>query len=132
MVMDRFVVPRLFGLSRPTEKVTPWSKVGQANVAGIIALVVATAVGSYTGGLIPGLSGFGTTNIGFPALQAWALASVVYLAAVAMFSRATSWRVLLGFPLDATDETETAPAAQPALALDLAAVTEATAPTVAG
>jgi purine-cytosine permease-like protein len=131
MVMDRFVVPRLFGLSRSTEKVTPWSKVGQANVAGIIALVAATAVGSYTGGLIPGLSGFGTTNVGFPALQAWALASVVYLAAVAIFSRAASWRVLLGYPVE---DAEAAPAAElaPALAMDLSGVTEAAAPTVAG
>jgi purine-cytosine permease-like protein len=140
MVMDRFVVPRLFGLSRPTDKVTPWSKVGQANFAGIGALLVATAVGSYTGGLIPGLDGFGSTTIGYPALQAWALASVLYLAAVAFCSRQANSRILLGYPIEDPAEATTPTAAPsapgaagtPVLALDLGNVAEAAAPTVAG
>jgi hypothetical protein len=101
MVMDRFVVPRLFNVNRPTETVTPWSRVGEGNVPAIVALLVATAVGTYTGGLIPGLSGFGTTTIGFPALQAWLLASVVYLVGVALTTYSGRRKVLLGFPIEA-------------------------------
>jgi hypothetical protein len=54
--------------------------------------------GAYTGGLIPGISGFGTTNIGFPALQAWATGAIVYLVLVAVVVVAKSDRVheLLG------------------------------------
>jgi purine-cytosine permease-like protein len=134
MVMDRFVVPRLFGLHRSTEQVTPWSRAGQANVVAIVALLTATAVGSYTGGLIPGLSGFGTTTIGFPALQAWLLASVVYLGGVALVRRSASRHVLLGYPLEpATSAAPVGSTAGESVATPVSlAATEAPAPSVAG
>jgi purine-cytosine permease-like protein len=128
MVVDRFLVPRLFRLNRPTHRVTPWNRVGQANWVGIAALLVATGVGTYTGGLIPGLSGFGTTTIGFPAVQAWLLATTLYLVGVALASRRESWKVLLGFPLEDTGAEHEVSAPAPVAAI----TAEAPTPTAAG
>ncbi len=107
MAVDVFVVPRLFGLNRPLQRVAAWSELALANWPGIVALLCGTAVGAFTGGLVPGTSGFGHTYIGFPALQAWATGAVVYLAAVAVASRRADARTLLGY----SRIEETAPAA---------------------
>ena len=104
MVVDRFLVPRMLRLHRPTHRVTPWKRVGRVNWVGVLALLVATAVGTYTGGLIPGLSGFGTATIGFPAVQAWLLATALYLAGTALAKRHARWKVLLGFPRGGAQE----------------------------
>src|SRR2546428_4608698 len=69
MAMDVFVLPRLFGLRRPLYRVATWSELAFANWPAIIALLAGTAVGAFTGGLVPGTAGFGKTYIGFPALQ---------------------------------------------------------------
>jgi purine-cytosine permease-like protein len=79
MAMDVFVLPRLFGLRRPLYRVATWQELAPANWPGIAALLAGTAVGAFTGGLVPGTAGFGKTYIGFPALQAWATGAVVYL-----------------------------------------------------
>jgi purine-cytosine permease-like protein len=105
MAMDIFVVPRLFGLRRPMQRVASWSELAIANWPGIVALLSGTAVGAFTGGLVPGTSGFGKTYIGFPALQAWATGAVVYLALVAVMARRANASAVLGYP--AITETET-------------------------
>lgn len=84
MAMDVFIVPRLFGLRRPLHRVATWSELAFANWPAIAALVAGTAVGAFTGGLVPGTAGFGKTYIGFPALQAWATGAVVYLILVGL------------------------------------------------
>jgi cytosine permease len=84
MAVDVFIVPRLFGLRRPLQRVATWSELALANWPGIVALLSGTAVGAFTGGLVPGTAGFGKTYIGFPALQAWATGAVVYLLGVAI------------------------------------------------
>ena len=100
MAVDHFIVPRLFGLKRPTHKVTSWGNTAFINWVGVISLVIALLVGAYTGGLIPGTSGFGTTNIGLPTLQSWAVAAVAYLIGVAVVrGRKDAYR-LLGYPHD--------------------------------
>jgi purine-cytosine permease-like protein len=96
MAMDLFVVPRLFGIRRSVDRVPAWSEIATANWPAIVALLAGTGVGAYTGGLIPGLSGFGSTFIGFPALQAWATGAVVYLVLVALAARTERVRELLG------------------------------------
>jgi purine-cytosine permease-like protein len=98
MVADVFIVPRLFGLRRPVERVTPWAAAAGINYVAIVALVVALVVGSYTGGLIPGISGFGTTNIGFPTLQSWIIGAGLYLIGVALVKDSPSRYWLLGYP----------------------------------
>ncbi len=45
-----------------------------------------------TGGLIPGTSGFGKTNIGLPAVEAWATAIGVYLLAMLVARRVSAGR----------------------------------------
>ena len=97
MAMDVFVVPRLFGLRRPLYRVATWSELALANWPAIVALVCGTAVGAFTGGLVPGTSGFGHTYIGFPALQAWVTGAVVYLAGVAVAARGARAKAVLGY-----------------------------------
>jgi purine-cytosine permease-like protein len=98
MVADVFLVPRLFGMRRPTDRVTPWNATANLNYVAIVALVIALVVGSYTGGLIPGVSGFGTTNIGFPALQSWITGAALYLIGVWAVKNSPSRYWLLGYP----------------------------------
>jgi len=98
MAVDIFIVPRLFGLRRPLHRVASWSEVAPLNWAAIVALLLGTGVGTFTGGLISGTPGFGTTYIGFPALQAWVSGAVVYLLAVAVISRYARARSVLGYP----------------------------------
>jgi len=97
MAVDVFVVKRLFGLSRPLHRVASWSELAAANWPAITALLAGTAVGAFTGGLVPGTPGFGTTYIGFPALQAWATGAVVYLVIVALIARNPRVNELLGY-----------------------------------
>jgi purine-cytosine permease-like protein len=115
MAMDVFVLPRLFGLRRPLHRVATWGELAFANWPGIVALVAGTAVGAFTGGLIPGTSGFGKTYIGFPALQAWATGAVAYLLLVWIVSLVTQKvqaRELLGY---SSIEEESAPSTTAAL-----------------
>ena len=109
MVMDVFIVPRLFGLRRPVEQVTMWHDAAPVNWVGVIALVLGLVLGAITGGLIPGTSGFGNTNIGFPALQAWVLSCACYLVGVAIVQHSPQRATLLGLPRHALEE-EAAPA----------------------
>jgi purine-cytosine permease-like protein len=100
MAMDVFVLPRLFGLHRPLYRVATWSELAFANWPAIIALLAGTAVGAFTGGLVPGTAGFGKTYIGFPALQAWVTGAVVYVALaglVAAVSKKHRAKELLGY-----------------------------------
>jgi hypothetical protein len=78
--------------------------------AAIVALVCGTAVGAFTGGLVPGTSGFGHTYIGFPALQAWVTGAVVYLVGVAAVARGAKAKSLLGYSrIEEIDAASTAP-----------------------
>lgn len=109
MAMDVFVVPRLFGLRRPLDRVVSWPELAAANVPAIVALAAGTMLGLYTAGLIPWTSGYGNTYIGFPALQAWALGAVVYLVGVALVARSPRVKSWLGY----AQEAETVSAKSP-------------------
>ncbi len=97
MAMDVFVLPRLFGLRRPLHRVASWQEVAIGNWPAIVALILGTGVGAYTAGVIPGIPGFGTTYIGFPALQAWVTGAVVYLVGAAIVARSPRAKELLGY-----------------------------------
>jgi purine-cytosine permease-like protein len=99
MAMDVFVLPRLFGLRRPLQRVATWHELAFANWPGIVSLLAGTAVGAFTGGLVPGTSGFGKTYIGFPALQAWGTGAACYLILVWAVTRVArqQTRELLGY-----------------------------------
>lgn len=113
MAADHFIVRRWFGLQRPTDRVTSWGNTALINWVGVIALVVALAVGAYTGGLIPGTAGFGTTNIGLPTLQSWFVAVVVYLVGVALVKNRPNAYRLLGYPKDFESQQTRAAAPAP-------------------
>ena len=114
MVVDKFVVPRLFGLNRPTDRVTPWGAAASVNTIGLVALVIALLVGAYTGGLIPGISGFGTTNIGFPTLQSWIIGAGIYLIGIWLVKDSPSRFRLLGYPKRFADGQTSAQVTAPA------------------
>jgi purine-cytosine permease-like protein len=99
MATDVFVLPRLFHLRRPLYRVATWSELAFANWPAIAALLAGTAVGAFTGGLVPGTAGFGKTYIGFPALQAWLTGAVTYLILVGLVVafRRRQARQLLGY-----------------------------------
>jgi purine-cytosine permease-like protein len=109
MVADMFFVPRLLGLKRPTDRVTPWKAAAEVNYVALVALLIALVVGAYTGGLIPGISGFGTTNIGFPTLQSWIIGAGLYLIGVWLVRNSPSKYWLLGYPKTFTAEAAAAP-----------------------
>jgi purine-cytosine permease-like protein len=98
MAVDVFVVPHLFGVRRPLHRVASWSELATANWPAIAGLVAGTGVGAYTAGVLPGMPGFGTTYIGFPAVQSWLIGAVVYLLGVALVARHQRAKELLGFP----------------------------------
>jgi hypothetical protein len=97
MAVDVFLVPRLYGLRRPMDRVAGWRETAPANWPGIVALVAGTAVGAFTGGLVPGTPGFQHTYLGFPAVQAWLTGALVYLVGVALVRGRTNAEQLLGF-----------------------------------
>ena len=94
MAIDIFLLPILFGISRPMYRVANWSELGIANWPGVIALAAGTLVGLYTAGLIPVLN---TDYIGFPALQAWVTGAVAYLIGVTLVHKSANVKALLGF-----------------------------------
>ena len=104
MAVDVFLLRRVSGCERKTGEdgapraVVSWAEASAGNVAGIVAILAGLAVGAVTGGLIPGTAGFGTTNVGIPALEAWATAIGVYLLAMlaARILPAPARNVLLG------------------------------------
>ncbi len=98
MAVDIFLLPRLFGRRRPIHRVAKWNETAFANWPAIVALIAGTLIGGYTAGLIPGLSGFQKTYIGFPALQAWVSGAVIYLIGLAIANKSKNPSQVLGFP----------------------------------
>jgi len=109
MALDVFLLQRLSGARRwggtdaASHAVVSWDGASAGNFAGILAILAGVAVGSVTGGLIPGLPGFGKTNIGIPAVEAWATAIIVYVGAMLVAGRlsARAKQVMLGLPREA-------------------------------
>jgi purine-cytosine permease-like protein len=109
MAIDVFLLGRLSGCHRPNgqdgatpKAVTSWAAASPGNVAGIVAILAGLVVGAVTGGLIPGTAGFGKTNVGIPAVEAWATTIIIYIAAMFMARVLPSYRakqVLLGLPI---------------------------------
>ena len=94
MALDIFVLPKLFGIKRPVNRVANWGELGFANWPGIIAILAGTAVGVYTAGILPSIN---ADYIGFPALQAWITGALVYLIGVAMVHKSAGVKHMLGF-----------------------------------
>lgn len=79
MMLDAWIVPRLFGLKRNVSRVPEWSELAQVNVPGVVAVAAGILVGSWTGAILdPNFSW------GIAPLNAWIVAAVVYIAGVAV------------------------------------------------
>jgi purine-cytosine permease-like protein len=80
MAVDHFLLPRLFGISRPLTRISTWAEAGAVNWPGIIALLIAVTFGAYATGLIPGEAA--GTYWGLAPPETWILAGVLYVAGV--------------------------------------------------
>ena len=86
MAVDHFVLPRLFGISRPLTKVPAWEETGFINVPAVAALLGAvffgvTGTANWPNGWIYASepNGWGPVPV-----EAWAIAGVLYVAGVAV------------------------------------------------
>lgn len=116
MALDVFTLEKLTGRSRGlggrAGAVLSWSATSAGNVAGIVAVLAGVAVGSVTGGLVPGTAGFGKTNVGIPALEAWSTAVAVYFVAMCVARWLPSSRaqdIMLGLPRPAGPDVPDGP-----------------------
>jgi purine-cytosine permease-like protein len=95
MCVDRFVLPRFLAIRRPMDSVPSWRAAGLANWPGIVAVLAAVAFGAWGLGLFPGQAA--APSAGLPAVEAWALAAVIYAVLAGVAGRSTRSANLLGF-----------------------------------
>jgi purine-cytosine permease-like protein len=100
MAVDHFLLPRIFGICRPLLAVPRWAEAGRINIPAVVALLASVLFGAV--GLADLPSGWiysaPPTNWGPVPVEAWALAGLLYLAAVAVTrSLAADVRRPLGF-----------------------------------
>ncbi len=86
MATDHFVLPRLFGISRPLVRVPTWTEAAGVNLPGLVALVVAVGYGIVTTGVFNDFAqpSWYWADFGIAALETWALSAVLYVAGVAV------------------------------------------------
>jgi purine-cytosine permease-like protein len=121
MCVDHFLLPRLFGISRPLMKIPRWSETSVGNWPAIAALIIAVLFGAYATGILPGEDA--NRYWGPAPLLAWLLAASLYVAFVALAKAvvpaATELKQMLGFSRLVMD----APVPSTAI-VDLATVSE--------
>ncbi|HEX5406449.1 MAG TPA: hypothetical protein VFX16_29595 [Pseudonocardiaceae bacterium] len=101
MCVDRFVLPRISNVQRPMRTVPTWRASGVGNWPGIVAVLVAVAFGAWGLGLFPGQAS--APSAGLPAVEAWALAGLLYAALAGLAARSPAAAVLLGFGRQTVD-----------------------------
>jgi purine-cytosine permease-like protein len=95
MCVDRFVLPALLKVARPAGTIPSWRTAGLANLPGIVAVVVAVLFGGWGLGLLPGQ--VTVPSLGLPAVEAWILAGLLYLALAWPAARSARTATVLGF-----------------------------------
>jgi purine-cytosine permease-like protein len=95
MCVDRFVLPRITGVRRPMDAVPAWRAAGLANWPGIVAVLAAVAFGAWGLGLFPGQAS--APNAGLPAVEAWALAGLLYAGLARLAATGRHATAVLGF-----------------------------------
>jgi purine-cytosine permease-like protein len=128
MCVDHFLLPRIFGISRPLMKIPRWNEASIGNWPAIVALAIAVMFGAWGTGIVPGENA--NRYWGPAPLEAWALAGVLYIAFVALartlVSAPGTLKQVLGFSKLVIGEPLPS-----ALVIDLASVSEGTAVTAA-
>jgi purine-cytosine permease-like protein len=106
MVVDHFVLPRLFGISRPLTRVPAWADAGAINIPAFVACTGAIVFGAYATHLFTFLGESDNRYWGPAPLEAWLLAGVLYIAGVAICRAVapSDTKVLLGFDRHAIDQ----------------------------
>ena len=99
MAVDHFLLPRLFGISRPLDHVPRWEETGLVNLPAVIALLGAvffgvTGTASWPHGWLEAAA---PNSWGPVPLEAWAIAGVGYIALVALVRGAANAKQLLAF-----------------------------------
>jgi purine-cytosine permease-like protein len=99
MCVDHFLLPRIFGVSRPLMRIPSWSDTSIGNWPAIAALAIAVLFGAWATGIVPGEN---PNRYWGPApLLAWLLGAVLYIAFVAIarsvVPRAVALKQVLGF-----------------------------------
>jgi purine-cytosine permease-like protein len=119
MVVDHFVLPRLFGISRPLTHVPAWNDAGKINVPAFVACVIAIVYGAYATHLFTFLGEDPERYWGPAPLEAWLIAGTLYLAGVAVCRAVApaSTKMLLGFDRHAVGQV-----VPPNAVVDIAAV----------
>jgi purine-cytosine permease-like protein len=106
MCVDHFLLPKLFGISRPLMKVPSWRESGTGNWPAIVALAISVAFGAYATGIMPGENA--NRYWGPATLIAWTMAGALYIVFVAIvrsaLPRAMALKTALGFSKLVLDE----------------------------
>jgi hypothetical protein len=99
MVIDHFVLPRLFGISRPLTRVPSWAEAGKINVPGVVACAGAIIYGAYATHLFTFLGESSSRYWGPAPLEAWVLGGALYVVGIAIVRAVAPERTkeLLGF-----------------------------------
>jgi purine-cytosine permease-like protein len=99
MVVDHFLLPRLFGISRPLTRVPSWEEAGLVNVPAFIACSGAIIFGAYATHLFSFLGENSSRYWGPAPLEAWLLAGALYIVGVAIVRAVAPAKTkqLLGF-----------------------------------
>ena len=84
MLVDHFLLPRLFGISRPLTRVPAWNDAAFINWPAFIAACVSIAYGAWATHLFHFLGENSTRYWGPAPLTAWIMAGVLYIVGVAI------------------------------------------------
>ena len=95
MCVDRFLLPRLVGITRPVEPIPSWREAGPANWPAIVAVLAAVLFGAWGLGLLPGQDT--VPSLGLVAVESWLLAGLLYAGLAALVARMSSAASVLGF-----------------------------------
>lgn len=103
MVVDYFLLPRMFGLRRSHDSVPPWTQMKATNTPALVALVVSVLFGSYAIALFPSGIEDPSTYLGAASVESWCLAAVLYIVGVAVVLRLPRGAERLGLALAGDD-----------------------------
>lgn len=95
MCVDRFVLPKVLGMSRPVTPIPTWREAGTANWPAILAVLLAVLFGAWGQGLLPGQEV--PPSAGLVPVEAWLLAAVLYIGLAVVAARLPGATRLLGF-----------------------------------
>jgi purine-cytosine permease-like protein len=123
MVVDHFLLPRMFRISRPLTSVPKWDEAGMINLPATLALLGAvffgvTGTASWPHGWLEAAP---PNSWGPVPLEAWALAGALYIVLVALARAVVPVRTALGFSKTVADSMIASDAV-----LDVASVAEGT------